>query len=107
MLSAFDNKWQWLFVLLGVIFTVLAAAIFFLLVQHPEKIGITIDDVVISQKVEDNMHRLSNTSQTFVEKSQSNEDDALIDDARKNHKHLYNSALTASMDSDATKPLAK
>ena len=62
LLRAFNDKWQWLFVLQGCIFIALAFAIYFLLVQHPEKIGIMIDDVIISQKVEDNMQRLSQTS---------------------------------------------
>ena len=66
LLRAFDNNWQWLFVLNGCIFTTIAVLIYFLLVQHPAKMGIIIDDEEVTKIVEDKMNRLSNVTRTFL-----------------------------------------
>ena len=44
LLRLFDNNWQWLFVIVAAIFLVLAVLIAIFLVQHPEHIGLIIDD---------------------------------------------------------------
>ena len=44
LLSAFNQKWQYLFVVLTCLYAVLGILIHFLLVQHPAKIGIEIED---------------------------------------------------------------
>lgn len=66
LLRTWGDKWQWLFVLQACLFVVLAAAIWLLLVQHPETIGIMIDGQVVSKKVENTMQMLQHSSQTFV-----------------------------------------
>ena len=55
LLSGFGSEWQWLFVILIVLYVVLAACIFIFLVQHPEHIGVVIepDEIkdLIGQKI--------------------------------------------------------
>ena len=48
LLGVFNDKWQWLFILLAAVFTVWALVLLLLLVQHPGKIGIIVDEEVVS-----------------------------------------------------------
>ena len=63
----------------------MAVAIFFLLVQHPEKIGIMIDDVVVSEMLEEKMAILQQSAETFsfsqASAVRNADDDALLGDS--------------------------
>ena len=61
LLRAFDQKWQWLFVLNAVIFLTIALLNYIFLVQHPEHIGIIIDEVEVSKQVSIKMLRLTHS----------------------------------------------
>lgn len=79
LLRGWNDQWQWLFVLLSGLFVVLAAAIWLLLVQHPETIGIMIDREVVSAKVENTMQLLQHSSQTFVHSASRSADNLMGD----------------------------
>lgn len=79
LLRSWNDQWQWLYVLLSGLFLVLAVAIWLLLVQHPETIGIMIDREVVSEKVENTMQLLQHSSQTFVHSASRSADNLTTD----------------------------
>ena len=57
LLSAFDKKWQWLFVILTVLYILIAIGIALLLVQHLDAINMVVEPEQIFIKVQEKVER--------------------------------------------------
>ena len=55
---ALDNQWQWLFVILAILFALIALFQAVFLVPVPEKVGIVIEETVIEEYLEDHLDRV-------------------------------------------------
>lgn len=66
LLRAFDDKWQWLFVIMAVIGLLVAASLWFFLVPEPEEIGYIANDDIIEEKAQDELRKMIRKSRDLA-----------------------------------------